>query len=121
MGVTEKCPNCGKTNKMIGPMWTGKTKDSSICDEILKDMISKSFKDTKDVYTCTHEIDEPFYYDIHKICKNFKSEVPKISDFFGMMEKNGFRISRTHLSDLGFKTNAKIKDIVNNLLISTNK
>jgi len=113
IGVFEKCPNCKNPNKIIGPMWIGKTKDSGICDDVLKDMISRGFRDTKDIYTCTQEIDEPFYYDIHKICKNLKSEVPKISDFFGKMEKNGFRISRTHLSDLGFKTDAKITDIEN--------
>ncbi|MBN2101764.1 MAG: tRNA (guanine(10)-N(2))-dimethyltransferase [Candidatus Aenigmarchaeota archaeon] len=111
IGVLEKCPNCGKPNKIIGPMWVGKTKDSELCDEVLKDMISRGFRDTKDIYACTQEIDEPFYYDIHKICKNLKSEVPKLSDFFEKMENNGFQISRTHLSDLGFKTDAKIKDI----------
>ena len=111
IGVMEKCPNCTGMNKIIGPAWAGETKDSKFCDDVLKDMISRGFKDTKDIYKCTQEIDEPFYYDIHKICKNLKSEVPKLSDFFEKMEKNGFQISRTHLSDLGFKTDAKIKDI----------
>ncbi len=111
IGINEKCPNCKKPSKIIGPLWVGKTKNSEICDDVRKDMISRGFKDTKDIYTCIQEIDEPFYYNIHKICKNLKIESPKLSVFFGKMGKKGFKISRTHLSDLGFKTNAKIKDI----------
>ncbi len=111
ISIREKCSNCKKSNKILGPLWTGKMKNSKICDEVLKDMISRDFKDTKDIHTCTYEINEPFYYNIHKICKNLKIESPKLTDFFEKLEKKGFKISRTHLSDLGFKTDAKIKDI----------
>ncbi|NOX71212.1 MAG: tRNA (guanine(10)-N(2))-dimethyltransferase [Candidatus Micrarchaeota archaeon] len=111
VGINEKCQNCGKSARITGPLWTGKLKDSQICDAILKDMIARGFSDTKDVHTCVQEIDEPFYYNIHKICKNLGISAPKLGDFFNKLESEGFAVSRTHLSDLGFKTNAPVRII----------
>lgn len=111
IGAGEECISCGKKIKILGPLWTGKTKDTKLCDEILKDMISRDFKETRDIHMCTQEIDEPFYYDLHKICKNLGISPPKLEYFFEKMRNAGFRISRTHLSDLGFKTDGNIGDI----------
>ena len=67
------------------------------------------------------EDEEPFYYDLHKICKKLKICVPKINNTIERLKSMGYNATRTHFSPTGIKTDAKIKTIKGLLLCNTHK
>ncbi len=77
------------------------------------DMLEMSVKATKIVATCINELDIPFYYEHHVICKALKVPPPPISSLIDALHLSGFSASRTHFSDTALKTNARIDDILN--------
>ena len=58
------------------------------------------------------EVDTPFYFDVHKLCKQKKLTPPKLEILISGLRINGFRVSRTHFCLTGLKTDASEKKII---------
>ncbi len=104
-GIEKICHNCG--NKMlIGErIYLGKYFDLSICKK-LKDNL-KGSEQGKLLDIICNEMDVPFYYDTHKLCKIYKKS-PKKIDYF--IEK--IKASRTHFCSTGIKTKESYSEII---------
>jgi tRNA (guanine26-N2/guanine27-N2)-dimethyltransferase len=107
IGIYEKC-KCGERMTHIGPIWTGQTHDNEFCRKMLTKF---DFPNAKEITLCSHEIDEPFYYDIHELARLRKTSPPKIEKIIESLKSNGFKASRTHFANTGIKTDAELMAI----------
>ena len=110
--VAAKCPACGRRLDLLGPIWTGKIKDTAFCGSMLEDLASVNYRSTRELRTCLKEIDEPFYYDVHSMCRVTKKTPGKIDYIMEKLQNQGHAASRTHLSDTGIKTDASYKEFI---------
>ncbi len=110
IGIREKC-ECGKRYSHIGPIWTGPTKDTGFVNAMLKEFFNSGFRNPKELQTTIEEIDVPFYYDLHSICKKLRKSPPKMEMLFEKLKKKGYKVSRTRFCMNGFRTDAEIKTI----------
>jgi tRNA (guanine26-N2/guanine27-N2)-dimethyltransferase len=113
--VIGKCPKCAGRTENIGPLWTGKIKDTVFCRKMLADLERLGYNKTKEMETAIGELDEPFYYDLHKLFKIMKMHPVKTEKVMENIRRKGFRCSRTHLSDTGIKTNADYDSLLESL------
>ncbi len=79
---------------------------------MLKDLEDAGYKETKELRTATEEIDEPFYYDLHRLFRVYKKSPKGIEGIMKGLEDNGFSVSRTRFSGTGIKTGAPYKKII---------
>jgi tRNA (guanine26-N2/guanine27-N2)-dimethyltransferase len=110
-----KCDNCKELMGYSGPMWTGK-----LWDEKLAEKISKSNKDKDNIKfleLIMHEskLDAQGvfgFYDIHELCKHYKLTIPNTEDLMKQIFNKGHKVSRTHFTLLGIKTDMPISELV---------
>ncbi len=110
--ISGKCPNCGKRTQVMGPLWTGKIKDTKFCKAMLGDFMNNEYKKTKELEFAISEIGEPFYYDLHRLFKVRKKSPKRIADIMKGLEDAGFNVSRTRFSGTGIKTDAPYDKLI---------
>lgn len=101
-----KC-SCGAAYRIAGPLWLGKLVEKNFLRGLLPE--AAYLKDGEAIRTLTllqEELEVPFYYDLHRLCKAVKTEVPPIKHVLEELEAHGFEASRTHFSPTAVKTNA---------------
>jgi tRNA (guanine26-N2/guanine27-N2)-dimethyltransferase len=103
------CPLCGNKIEIAGPLWLG----SFIDKEIARGMINFGIKEVSDLCSVLIEEDNlpPFYYNLDAISSKLKVSSPKVSTVIERLKNLGFKVSRTHFSPKGIRTNATIKEI----------
>jgi tRNA (guanine26-N2/guanine27-N2)-dimethyltransferase len=107
-----RCPNCGDKVQIIGPLWSGSISERKFCGSMLKDLVKAGYRKTKELKTATDEIDEPFYYDLHRLFKVRKKSPKRMDDIMKALKDKGFAVSRTRFSGTGIKTDAPYKEII---------
>ena len=105
----ETCNTVFKKQGMLedaGPMWLGKLWDSKLVDKMKDD------DKFLNIIADESKIDQIGFYDIHQICKVEKLSVPKNELLFERIKKKGFKVSRTHFSDKGIRSDIDYKNLV---------
>jgi len=96
---------CGKPYEISGPIWLGLIKDNSVLKKVLKESYYLKSPPLEKLLNTLHgEIDEPFYYDIHKISKNRKINAPPLDEIIDALKDSGNIVSRTHFCPTALKT-----------------
>lgn len=110
--VNGNCSNCGGSMKIAGPMYLDKIHEASFCDSVLGRVKSK--RGSKIVRLCLNELNVniPFHFDHHWICKKMGIAPCSIDKVFTKLRENGFLVSSTHYSGTSFKTNASMMEIM---------
>ncbi len=102
--------NCGGGYEIAGPLWLGKIKDDAFCKEVSRNSWYLTDPKTERLLeTISEEIEIPFYYDVHKVCKLLKTSAIPTDEILGALEDDGYRATRTHFSKTGIKTDAPIE------------
>ena len=102
---------CGSSFEVSGPLWLGRIKDNAFLKKVIKNSYYlKSPRTEKLLNTILCEIDTPFYYDIHKICKNKKINSPPFDEILEALKEEGYKVSRTHFCKTGIKTDAPLSE-----------
>lgn len=97
-----------------GPLWSGCLRDNQL---ELNPTGNCSKRTLRLVEVIGSEIDVPFYYDIHKLCKSYKIACNKKRDrIIEELKSGGFRASRTHFSNYAVRTDAKAEEIIRIIL-----
>ncbi|PXF53692.1 MAG: tRNA (guanine(10)-N(2))-dimethyltransferase [Candidatus Methanophagaceae archaeon] len=113
--MSTRCEVCGAKFSIAGPLYLGPIKDNSFCKRVYEELrvrrLGKKREAQRIVATCMNELDIPFFYDYHGICKALKISPPSIHSLIERLNDSGFRASRTHFSDTGVKTEAKMKEV----------
>jgi tRNA (guanine26-N2/guanine27-N2)-dimethyltransferase len=111
--MEEKCPVCGHTSSLAGPLWLGKLHDHEFCDKLFGEIEKSGFKEAlKLTAACRDELDIPMHYDLHKICKSLGITAISTIELVSALRERGFQASRTHFSGISFKTDAGMEDII---------
>jgi len=103
------CSFCGERADVAGPLWLGPIQDREHIRKTLAELegsIVRSDPAVRLLQLCADEIDEPMYYDHHKLCRKFKVTPGSAEGFVERLKSGGWRASRTHFSGVGIKTDA---------------
>lgn len=110
--IAGRCPNCGSKMGILGPVWTGKIKETEFCKKMWQDLLAKNYRKTKELETSMLEIDEPGYYDLPRLSSVLKKSPRRMEEIMKALKNKGYLASRTHLSDTGIKTDAPYADVL---------
>jgi tRNA (guanine26-N2/guanine27-N2)-dimethyltransferase len=114
--LNDRCPNCGSRLSMAGPLYLGPIHDKGFCREAIRELERNEFFMRKRAINllerCSEEMDLPFYYDHHNICRRLKVTALAMEDLICKLRGNGFSATRTHFSGTSFKTNAPYQTIL---------
>jgi len=100
-----------KTEKEIGPLYTGKIQKKQIFP-YLRSILSDKNLGTKNILwnlldNLEFESDaNMFFYTSDSLSKYFKTSPPKKKDLFNFLQKKSYKVVNTHFDPAGFKTNA---------------
>jgi tRNA (guanine26-N2/guanine27-N2)-dimethyltransferase len=115
MCIENKCNICGRKMRIAGPLYISAIKEKKFCERVHEELgkreLGKKKEAMKIVHTCIHELDIPFYYEHHALCKALKVPPPSISFLLDALRSNGFSASRTQFSDTAIKTDARVDEI----------
>ena len=110
-----ECELCKSKIKIAGPLWIGKIFDK----EFVKNMLSEVPKLTVDkkcekiLSKCLVESEMPgTYFTLDEIASRMKSSPPKLENIILNLQKNNFTASVTSFNPTGFRTNAKINEVI---------
>jgi tRNA (guanine26-N2/guanine27-N2)-dimethyltransferase len=97
-----KC-ECGHKTLVLGPTWIERLGDSEFLEKVRGSSFASRY---------AAEADLPdFYYDIHRFAKVYKKETPRMSEAIVKLAEKGYRVSRTHFTPYGIKTNAPFEEV----------
>lgn len=109
------CELCSEKVTAAGPLWLGNMHDTDFCDVALDEIGRRDFSKLCGgiVTLCRDEVDVPFFFDHHVVCKNIGISPKKIDELVLLLKEHGFKASRAHVTGTGFKTDARIDAIEN--------
>lgn len=109
-----ECPYCGHHVQTAGPVWLGRTCESSFVQRV-RDAIPEEFntasKAQRLLERIENERDEPTHYDQHRLFKRWNRPANAMSAFLSALRDAGFDASRTHYGGTTFKTDASVEEI----------
>ncbi|MGB3943362.1 MAG: tRNA (guanine(10)-N(2))-dimethyltransferase [Methanothrix sp.] len=106
------CSFCGEKAQVAGPLWIGQIQDREVIRTALAELQKSGARSDRAVrllQLCADEIDEPMYYDHHRLCRRFKATPGTADDLVDRIRMIGWKASRTHFSGVGIKTDAPIE------------
>ena len=111
----QECDLCKSKNSSAGPLWIGKIFDKEFVKTMIEESsnlkIQKSCEKT--IHKCLEEAEMPgYYFTLDEIAKKIKTSPPKLEKVILNLKENGFTSSITSFNPTGFKTNAKINEII---------
>jgi tRNA (guanine26-N2/guanine27-N2)-dimethyltransferase len=90
-----------------GPLWTGKLNEKPLLKKMIK--ISENKKFLQFLYD---EINTVGIYNINQLGKTFHlKQIPKMEDLFSKIKKKGYKVSRTHITGEGFKSDISLSEL----------
>ena len=110
-----ECELCESKIKIAGPLWIGKIFDKEFVEDMLLEIpnltVDKNCE--KILGKCLAESEMPAtYFTLDEIASKMKSSPPKLEEVISNLQKNNFVASVTAFNPTGFRTNAKINEII---------
>ncbi|MFH0860499.1 MAG: tRNA (guanine(10)-N(2))-dimethyltransferase [Candidatus Altiarchaeota archaeon] len=112
----EQTCKCGSPLSTAGPLWTAEFADPVFCGNLIGELESGSYGTKSSAVKLISAVsdEQPIltpYYDLHKIAKRERKPAPARDAFFKKVTGGGHRITRTHFSDLGIRSDADVDEI----------
>ncbi|KAL0921842.1 hypothetical protein M5K25_008955 [Dendrobium thyrsiflorum] len=111
--VPQTCSDCGNQFHVGGPIWSSPIHDQAWVESILADV--RSMKERYPAYDRISSVltaiseelsDVPLFLSLHNLCRTLKCTTPPSAAFQSVVINAGYSISGTHITPLGFKSNA---------------
>jgi tRNA (guanine26-N2/guanine27-N2)-dimethyltransferase len=100
--------SCGEKAVMLGPLWLGELERKDFVEKL----VERSEGKLKDIFSRIYEeLNIPFHYDLHNICRRLRAAPPPIEKVIRELRELGYAASRTRFSGTSFKTDAILEDI----------
>ena len=111
----KECDSCNLQVDVAGPLWIGKIFDKDFIQEmnsnISKLQVDKSCEKT--LQKCYLESEMPAtYFTLDEIASRIKTSPPKLEKIISHLQEKNYTASVTSFNPTGFRTNAKIKEII---------
>ncbi|MCK5107174.1 MAG: hypothetical protein KAQ83_00430, partial [Nanoarchaeota archaeon] len=92
-----------------GPLWTGQ-----LWDKKLTNQMSKLLPENKFLKILAEEskINQLGFYHIHHLCKQSKLTIPSKEDLFNAVKKKSYKISLTHFTPMGIRSDIPEKELI---------
>jgi tRNA (guanine26-N2/guanine27-N2)-dimethyltransferase len=116
------CDLCGKNLNIAGQLWISKLFNRTLLKNMERCNSKKIGPSVEDnvivngsmLRTCLEENDDiPYYFITDEIAAKLKTSPHSVEKAIKRLSDSGYRASRTTLNTRGFKTDAKINDILN--------
>ncbi len=112
-----ECELCKSKLSIAGPLWIGKIFDREFIQDMLTEIqklkVSKTCE--KMLYKCIEEAEISYpYFTLDEIASKTKSSPPKLEKILSNLNQKGFLSSSTSFNPTGFRTNARIDEIIKN-------
>ena len=119
MGLEQEreCEVCKSRLSIAGPLWIGKIFDREFIQDMLTEIPKLKVSNIceKMLYKCIEEAEIPHpYFTLDEIASKIKSSPPKLEKILSNLIQNGFLSGRTSFNPTGFRTNARIDEIIKN-------
>jgi len=111
----QECELCRLKISIAGPLWIGKIFNKEFIQNMIVEIPNLQVDKVceKTLHKCLEESEMPgTYFTIDKIASKMKSSPPKLENAVSNLQKNNFLASVTSFCPTGFKTNAKINEII---------
>lgn len=113
--VDHICDICGSKAELAGPLWIDKLHDKEFVDSMISE--EKNLKVDKSCAVfldkCKQETEmPPAYYTLDEIGHRKQSAPPSLLGMIEKLQGAGFRATKTSMNPTGFKTDAKINEIL---------
>lgn len=108
------CEHCGSVYVVGGPIWNAPLHDLEFLKEVngvLSEDKHESYRKLRGLLSVaeTELQDQPLYWSYPDICKTLRIHSPSPKLVYSALLNGGYRVSQTHCSDMGFKTDAPAK------------
>ncbi len=87
----------------VGPVWVGKLWNTALASKMAK-KAPEDIKKFLDIISNESKINVVGFYDIHTVCKKSKITVPPFEMIMDQIKQSGFKVSRTHFSKTGIRS-----------------
>ncbi|MGC9444034.1 MAG: tRNA (guanine(10)-N(2))-dimethyltransferase [Candidatus Methanospirareceae archaeon] len=115
LNVPNHCTCCGAMLQLAGPLYIHPIKAPAFCERVHTDLATRPLGQQREamkiLYTSIHELDIPFFFEHHALCKALKIPPPSLTALIEALDENGFDASRTIFAATGIKTNARINEL----------
>ena len=111
----QNCELCESKISIAGPLWIGKIFDKEFVKNMLLEVpkLTVDKKCEKILSKCLAESEMPgTYFTLDEIASRMKSSPPKLEIVILNLQKNNFTASVTSFNPTGFRTNAKINEVI---------
>lgn len=101
----------------VGPLWLGKIHDIYAVKEIRTLLFKKELNTKNSIWKLLSLLEEEanaplFFFTSEYLASFTKTPIIKLEIIMEELKKNGFFVSKTQFSPIGFKTDAAIKDLI---------
>jgi len=110
-----ECELCTSKNRIAGPLWIGSLFEKKFVKSMLENVaqLTVDKKCEKILEKCLLEAEmPPTYFTLDEIASKMQSAPISMNNAISKLQKNGFDSSPTSLNNTGFRTNAKINEIL---------
>ncbi len=111
----QECELCKLKISVAGPLWIGSIFDKEFIQNMLLEIPNLEVDKVceKTLHKCLAESEMPgTYFTLDEIASRMKSSPPKLENVILSLQKNNFQASITSFSPTGFRTDAKINEII---------
>ncbi len=111
----QECELCKLKISAAGPLWIGSIFDKEFIQNMLLEIPNLEVDKVceKTLHKCLAESEMPgIYFTLDEIASRMKSSPPKLENAILNLQKNNFQASITSFSPTGFRTDAKINEII---------
>lgn len=113
------CEVCGSSYRFAGHLWTNRLFDKDFIRKMSRELDKNYELDSskqslrRSLITCLEELDDiPFYFLSDEIASKLRTNPNPLSEIIERLRSIGHRASRTSLDPCGFKTDARIDQIM---------
>jgi len=111
----QECELCKLEISIAGPLWIGKIFNKEFVQNMILEIPDLKVDKVceKTLHKCLEESEMPgTYFTLDEIASKMKSSPPKLENAISYLQKNNFVASVTAFSSTGFRTDAKINEII---------
>ena len=111
----QECKLCKSKISIAGPLWIGEIFDKEFVQNMISEIANLEVDKTceKILHKCLEEAELPgTYFTLDEIASKMKSSPPKLENAISNLQKNNFVASTTAFSPTGFRTDAKVNEII---------
>jgi tRNA (guanine26-N2/guanine27-N2)-dimethyltransferase len=105
-----KCELCGSQTRIGGQLWMGQIYDRAFVERMILE--NPDDRSRKLIEAARDELEVPYYFKVDEIAQKNRTNPHSVVAVIEKLRQSGFSASKTAMNPGGFKTNARIDEIL---------